>query len=128
MSQPKKHSHYEIIVNQIAGIIIGWCLVFYIFPFIGVEVNATQASLSSMMFFMASYTRAYVIRRIFNKRAVMRTEDEEFEDLEKKLGNVKTLDCRNQVTPEMRSWFMETYDHAADDCSVLMRYNERFKK
>ena len=57
----------------------------------------------------------------------MRTEDQEFEDLEKKL-DAETIDCRNQVTPEMRSWFMETYDHAADDCSVLARWNERFQK
>ena len=65
--QSKKHSHYEIISNQIAGIIIGWCLVFFIFPFIGVETTVSQATASSIMFFIASYTRAYVIRRIFNK-------------------------------------------------------------
>ena len=65
--QSKKHSHYEIISNQIAGIIIGWCLVFFIFPFIGVETTVSHATASSIMFFIASYTRAYVIRRIFNK-------------------------------------------------------------
>ncbi len=152
--QSKKHSHYEITANQIAGLIIGWCLVFYIFPFIGVETTVTQASLSSMMFFFASYSRAYVIRRIFNNRAViMRTEEQDWEDLEKKL-NPKTTDCRKQtimctypecncpfdmgadnlclrgypnVTSQMRNWFMETFGYAADDCSVLTRFNERFK-
>ncbi len=127
MSQSKKHSHYEITANQVSGIIIGWLLVFYIFPFIGVETTATQASLSSMMFFIASYTRAYAIRRIFNKRAVMRTEDQDFEDLEKMMGNVKTIDCRKQVTPEMRKWFHTTFGYMADDCSVLMRWNERYQ-
>ncbi len=124
--QSKKHSHYEITANQVSGIIIGWLLVFYVFPFIGVETTATQASLSSMMFFIASYTRAYVIRRIFNKRAVMRTEDQDFEDLEKKIG-VKTIDCRNDVTPIMRSWFLETFGYMADDCSILLRWNERYQ-
>lgn len=67
MSQSKKHSHYEITANQIAGIVIGWCLVYFVFPIIGINANMTQASLSSAMFFFASYTRAYVIRRIFNQ-------------------------------------------------------------
>ncbi len=127
MSQSRKHSHYEITANQIAGIIIGWLLVFYIFPFIGVETTATQASLSSMMFFIASYIRAYVIRRMFNKRAVMRTEDQDFEDLEKKIGNVKTIDCRGEVTVEMRTWFFDTQGWYADDCEVLKRWNERYQ-
>ena len=152
--QSKKHSHYEITTNQIAGIIIGWLLVFYIFPLIGVETTVTQASLSSVMFFIASYTRAYVIRRIFNKRAVMRTEDQEFEDLEKKIGNVKTIDCTSKiimctypdcncpfdmgadnkclrgyphVTPTMRTWFFNTQGWYADDCEVLRRWNERYQ-
>lgn len=68
MSQSKKHSHYEIITNQITGLILGWLLVFFIFPFIGVETTVTQASLSSVMFFISSYTRSYVIRRVFNKK------------------------------------------------------------
>jgi hypothetical protein len=66
--QSKKQSHYEIITNQIVGIIIGWCLVYFAFPIMGVEVNAPQATLSSFMFFIASYGRSYVIRRVFNNR------------------------------------------------------------
>ncbi len=105
MSQSKIHSHYEIITNQIAGIMIGFVLVYFVFPFIGVETTATQASLSSMMFFIASYSRAYAIRRIFNNKGLsMRTEDQEFEELEKKIG-AETVDC-----------------------SVLTRWNERYQK
>ena len=128
MSQSKIHSHYEITANSIAGIIIGWLLVFYIFPFIGVETTATQASLSSMMFFIASYSRAYVIRRIFNNKGLsMRTEEQDWEDLEKKIG-AKTTDCRNQVTPQMREWFRDIFGYKADDRSVLTRWNERYQK
>lgn len=64
--QSKKHSHYEITANQIAGIIIGWCLVYFVFPIMGIEPTVTQASISSAMFFVGSYIRAYTIRRIFN--------------------------------------------------------------
>jgi len=65
--QSKRHSHYEIITNQITGILIGWCLVYFAFPIIGIEATASQATASSAIFFFASYTRAYVIRRIFNR-------------------------------------------------------------
>ena len=68
--QSKKHSHYEITANQIAGIVIGWCLVYFVFPIMGVETSMEQASMSSIMFFGASYSRAYVIRRIFNRIAI----------------------------------------------------------
>ena len=64
--QTKKHSHYEIITNQILGILIGFSLVYFAFPLMGVAVNIEQATMSSMMFFMASYARAYGIRRVFN--------------------------------------------------------------
>jgi uncharacterized membrane protein YfcA len=67
MKQSKRHSHYEIITNQIAGIIIGWGLVYFAFPLMGVTVSAAQATTSTAMFFVASYARAYVIRRIFNR-------------------------------------------------------------
>lgn len=67
LKQSKKHSHYEIITNQIAGIVIGWCLVYFAFPLMGVVVSVEQASVSTVMFFCASYGRAYVIRRIFNR-------------------------------------------------------------
>ncbi|WP_434481334.1 DUF7220 family protein [Sulfurovum xiamenensis] len=67
MSQSKKHSHYEAATNQITGIIIGWCLVYFAFPIMGVVVSVEQATGSSFMFFIASYTRSYTIRRVFNK-------------------------------------------------------------
>lgn len=68
MGQSRKHSHYETIANQLAGQVIGWCLVYFVFPLMGVETTATQATASSIMFFISSYTRSYVIRRIFNKK------------------------------------------------------------
>lgn len=109
MSQSKKHSHYEITANQIAGLIIGWCLVYFIFPFMGVDTNMAQASASSLMFFFSSYTRAYAIRRIFNKiGASMTTKD--------------------KVTPEMRSWFRETFGYMADDESIQIKWDEKGMK
>lgn len=65
--QSKKHSHYEITVNQVAGIIIGWCIVYFIFPLLQDYTMAEQATISAIMFFKASYTRSYIVRRLFNK-------------------------------------------------------------
>lgn len=72
MRQSKKHSHIEIIVNSIAGILIGWCLVYFAFPLMGVETTPSQATLSSVMFFVASYIRAYAIRRVFNSVYILK--------------------------------------------------------
>lgn len=71
--QSKKHSHLEASANQVAGIVIGWSLVYFAFPVMGVVVTPTQASISSGMFFVASYIRSYLIRRAFNKITVKGT-------------------------------------------------------
>ena len=65
--QSNKHSHYEAITNQIAGIVIGWCIVYFLFPFIGIEVTVIEASYSSAIFFVSSYARSYTVRRLFNR-------------------------------------------------------------
>ena len=65
--QTKKHSHLEVMTNQISGIVIGWLIVYFIFPLMGAETTATHATASTAMFFVASYIRSYTIRRLFNK-------------------------------------------------------------
>ena len=50
-------------------------------------------------------------------------EEIEWTKLEKKIGS-KTIDCRQVVTPDMRKWFREKFGYAADDCSVLMKWDE----
>jgi len=72
MSQSKKHSHYEIIVNSVLGIAIGWSIVFFIFPLLEKLTRMELASVSSMIFFAASYIRAYVVRRAFNSAYVLK--------------------------------------------------------
>jgi uncharacterized membrane protein YccC len=67
--QTKRHSHYEIITNQALGIAIGWSIVYFIFPLLNGLSQATLATVSSLLFFLASYTRSYTIRRLFNRKA-----------------------------------------------------------
>jgi uncharacterized membrane protein YfcA len=64
--QTKKRTHLEVLTNQISGIVIGWLIVYFILPLIGIPFTPAQASLTTVIFFIASYTRMYFIRRIFN--------------------------------------------------------------
>ncbi len=66
--QSKKRAHLEVLINQISGIIMGWLIVFFILPLIGVPFTAPQATLATFIFFLSSYSRMYVIRRIFNNK------------------------------------------------------------
>ena len=67
MSQTKKQTHIEVIANQIIGIIIGWLIVYLVFPLLSSLSQGELATVSSAMFFVASYVRIYVIRRIFER-------------------------------------------------------------
>ncbi len=68
--QSKKHSHYEITTNQVVGIAIGWMIVYFIFPLLNGLTQFWVATISSGMFFISSYIRSYILRRIFNKIAI----------------------------------------------------------
>ena len=59
--------HAEVVLNQISGIIVGWLIVYFIFPYIGIETNVYNTTASTVIFFIASYTRMYIIRIIFEK-------------------------------------------------------------
>lgn len=66
MSQSKRHSHYEILTNQIAGIIIGWLIVYFAFPHFDYLDQGWVATISTILFFIFSYIRGYTIRRIYD--------------------------------------------------------------
>ncbi len=75
--QSKKTTHLEVITNQISGVVMGWLIVFFIFPFLGIPVTVTQATASTLIFFISSYSRMYVIRRIFNAHLINTKENNE---------------------------------------------------
>ena len=56
-----------------------------------------------------------------SKGNIMGTLDQEFEDLEERIG-AETIDCREITTREMRVWFFHTYGYMADDCEVLKEW------
>lgn len=66
--QTVKHSHYETLTNQIVGIILGWLIVYLLFPLFNHLAQVWVASISSAIFFISSYMRSFLIRRYFNKK------------------------------------------------------------
>ena len=54
------------ITNHVARIIIGWLIVSLVLPLFGVAATSADVSIVTGIFFVAYYTRAYVIRRVFN--------------------------------------------------------------
>jgi len=66
--QSKKDSHIEITLNQVVGIIGGWLIVMFLFPLFNHLEQFYVATISSVLFFIWSYLRSYIIRRFFNGR------------------------------------------------------------
>jgi hypothetical protein len=65
--QTKKHSVYESITNQISGLVISFLIQLILYPVLNIEVSLNQNIFITFVFFIASFIRGYVIRRIFNK-------------------------------------------------------------
>lgn len=62
-----KKIHKEVIANQILGIIIGWCIVYFLFPLFDDLEQSLVATISTVLFFVASYVRIYIIRSYYGK-------------------------------------------------------------
>ena len=68
--QTKYQSHLEVTINQILGIIGGWLIVYYLFPLFDDLSQEIVATISTIIFFIWSYMRSYIVRRYFNKRII----------------------------------------------------------
>jgi hypothetical protein len=67
VKQSKKQTHFEILTNQVAGIIGGWLIVYFLFPLFDHLYQEKIATISSVIFFTWSYLRSYIVRRFFNR-------------------------------------------------------------
>jgi hypothetical protein len=67
MAQSKKHSLFESITNIIAGLITSFIIQLILYPAMGIKVSLTQNVNITIIFFIVSFIRGYVIRRIFNR-------------------------------------------------------------
>ena len=68
MRQNKITSAVEVTLNIGSGLIIAWCLTFWVLPLWGYQYNATQAIEITLVYTAVSWVRSYIWRRIFNRR------------------------------------------------------------
>jgi len=65
-NQSKKYSVFESITNVVFGLIISFLIQLWVYPFLNITVTLNQNIFITIIFFIASFFRGYVIRRIFN--------------------------------------------------------------
>ena len=65
--QSRKFSVLEIVVNVLTGLIISFLIQLVIYPLLNIPVTLEQNMIITIVFFVASFIRGYIIRRIFNK-------------------------------------------------------------
>lgn len=67
MPQSKKNSAIESFFNVIIGLIISFLIQLIIYPAMQIEVSINQNLIITFVFFITSFIRGYLIRRLFNK-------------------------------------------------------------
>lgn len=67
MSQTKKVSFIEAVINTAVGFIITMIASVFIYPMCGVIISLDKMTLVTIAFTVVSVLRQYVIRRLFNK-------------------------------------------------------------
>ena len=65
--QTKKQSMIEVITNTVVGLAFSFAIQVMIYPILGMNVSINQNLLITLMFFIASILRGYILRRLFTK-------------------------------------------------------------
>lgn len=65
--QSKKHSILESSINVIVGLVISFGIQIIIYPILNIPVSINQNIIITIVFFIASFLRGYIIRRVFNR-------------------------------------------------------------
>ena len=65
--QSKKLSVIESITNIIIGLVTSFLIQLIIYPLLNIKVSINQNILITAVFFIVSFIRGYLIRRLFNK-------------------------------------------------------------
>lgn len=66
MSQSRKHSLLEAVVNNLVGYALSLVVQMTLFPLLGIEVSFGKDVIICSVFAIWSVVRSYVVRRIFN--------------------------------------------------------------
>jgi hypothetical protein len=66
MKQSKQHSVIESITNTVVGLWVSFLVQLAVYPLMGIPVTIKQNLVITFIFFVLSFVRGYIIRRIFN--------------------------------------------------------------
>jgi len=62
-----KHSVLESIINVVVGLITSFGIQLLIYPLLKIPVSINQNIVIAIVFFIVSFIRSFLIRRVFNK-------------------------------------------------------------
>jgi hypothetical protein len=65
--QSKKHSTLESLTNTVVGLLTSFAIQLVIYPLLSIPVTLNQNIIITIVFFVVSFLRGYLIRRFFNK-------------------------------------------------------------
>ena len=65
--QTIKNSIFESVTNVVAGLITSFLIQIFIYKWLNIPVTINQNVKITIVFFIVSFVRGYIIRRIFNK-------------------------------------------------------------
>lgn len=65
--QSKKHSTIESLTNTVVGLLTSFAIQLVIYPLLSIPVTLNQNIIITIVFFVVSFLRGYLIRRFFNK-------------------------------------------------------------
>jgi uncharacterized protein YacL len=68
MGQSKRQSMVETITNIVVGLVVSLLIQIIIYPLMDIPVTFKQNLLLTLIFFIASFIRGYLLRRYFNKK------------------------------------------------------------
>ena len=68
MKQSKRHSALESITNVVVGLLISIIAQMIIYPILNISVTFNKNLIITFVFFVLSFARGYIIRRIFNNK------------------------------------------------------------
>ena len=67
MSQSRKHSMYEAIINVVVGFSINFLLNMLVFPLFGWHISIAENLALGVIYTIVSIVRSYTLRRVFNR-------------------------------------------------------------
>lgn len=66
--QTKRQSAIESLTNIIVGLLTSFLIQLVIYPFLGIAVTIGENVIITIVFFVVSFVRGYLIRRFFNNK------------------------------------------------------------